>query len=925
MTKWMRVYPAWNICVCALLSVLIVSAPNRICSAEENARTIVQWRFQEAGELRGWSASGHIENARVERGALRGRAVEWDPILMGPVFEVKTSPLQFVEIRMRSAQAGKAELFWTETVEGKYGGFSQQKCSRFSVSNSEEFRSYGVYPFWHAKDKIIRLRLDVPAGGTFAVQSIAIREATGARTTQATEWSAADGLKNWTSMQQSEPLDVTAEGLHFTSSGYRPILLSPPLQMDGRQRPIVTLRMAVSAGKRGRIYAVNERMVGWEDLAFELRADGRMHTYNIDMGGIRGWQGNVVLLGLQPTDIPEARVTIASVSISADARGPSDVGVDYFGQMEGVNRRGRPARIVCRARNFGGRVADGVRARLETPRGVDIIGESEKLFESISLHGAERLSWTIRSDQVGTFPIKVRLAADGKGPIVAESEVEFTAPPRVEATGRVPRPRPVRSAIDVGAFYFPGWHGPSRWAPILDFPRRRPVLGWYDEANSECADWQIKWAVEHGITFFMVDWYWDRGNRQLEHWLHEAYADSRYKSYLKWAIMWANHNRPGSHSRDDWKKVTRYWIEHYLKSEEYYRINGRPAVFIWSPGNIRRDVGGSEAAAELYAMSQRMARDAGLPGIFFVAMSSHQSKNQCLGLKAEGYEAFTSYHAFQRAEHELGTQSFSFEEVVRTAPEVWRDADQRSSELDYYPIVDTGWSSEPWHRQNARVIYGRTPERFGRLCRSARKYAEKREKSIVCLGPWNEWGEGSYIEPCAEYGFEHLEALREAFCPAQDYPPQIIPADVGRGPYDFDFSMDKTSWTFDDSCPSNGWTPNDAVQIKIADGQLEGRTSGPDPILAGPAVRIDTQEVHALSVRIRSRRAMRSRFYWGITTLRPSGMTSLGFQVPGGNEWTDLRFDLSECPAWRGVVVSVRLDPASGAGHHFAIDHIRLE
>ena len=34
---------------------------------------------------------------------------------------------------------------------------------------------------------------------------------------------------------------------------------------------------------------------------------------------------------------------------------------------------------------------------------------------------------------------------------------------------------------------------------IFAFPERKPVLGWYDEASPEVADWQIKWAVEHGI------------------------------------------------------------------------------------------------------------------------------------------------------------------------------------------------------------------------------------------------------------------------------------------------------------------------------------------------------------------------------------------------------------------------------------------
>ena len=73
------------------------------------------------------------------------------------------------------------------------------------------------------------------------------------------------------------------------------------------------------------------------------------------------------------------------------------------------------------------------------------------------------------------------------------------------------------------------------------------------------------------------------------------------------------------------------------------------------------------------------------------------------------------------------------------------------------------------------MIHSRTPERFGRLCQAARNYAEKKGKKIVCIGPWNEWGEGSYIEPYAEYGFGDLDALRKAFCPPGDYPPQHHP------------------------------------------------------------------------------------------------------------------------------------------------------
>ena len=51
---------------------------------------------------------------------------------------------------------------------------------------------------------------------------------------------------------------------------------------------------------------------------------------------------------------------------------------------------------------------------------------------------------------------------------------------------------------------------------MLDaFPERTPLLGYYREGDPSVMDWQIKWVVEHGISFFAFDWYWDRGRRQL--------------------------------------------------------------------------------------------------------------------------------------------------------------------------------------------------------------------------------------------------------------------------------------------------------------------------------------------------------------------------------------------------------------------------
>ena len=143
-------------------------------------------------------------------------------------------------------------------------------------------------------------------------------------------------------------------------------------------------------------------------------------------------------------------------------------------------------------------------------------------------------------------------------------------------------------------------------------PVRKPLLGYYDEGNPECVDWQIKWAVENGISCFLVDWYWVQGSQQLTHWF-DAYRKARYRDYLKVAIMWANHNPPGTHSVEDWRKRHGHWIDQYFNLPGYYRIDGKPAVFIWDPpGHPQRPRGLRSRAEGRSTSAKELARARGL-------------------------------------------------------------------------------------------------------------------------------------------------------------------------------------------------------------------------------------------------------------------------------------------------------------------------
>ncbi len=886
--------------------------------AEE--KPVIEWRFDKDNDLRGWTLGGQIAELAVAGGALSGRPTGSDPILFSPTFEIPATATQRIEIKLKASKGGLGQLFWTETLQGKYGGFSQDKVETLHVPASDDFQVIRLEPFWQAAKKIIRLRLDPPSEGPFAVAWIRVVDQPTV-SSSATRWDAQSGWKGWHAWQEISTPTVQNGLLHIKAEGAAPKMLSPMLSVKAAEHPYLCLRMAVKAGATGRVFCASNTKFGAEELSFPLRADGKLHNYTVDMANVKNWVDQIVFVGLQPTDVKGAEVAIESIELAARPTGPAELDVTYFGKADGINRIGRPATVICAVRNVGGESAKNVVATLVVPPGVKLIGSAQQTIDRLTRYVPQQTTWQIESAAPGKVELSVKVEAAGLDPVAAQASLEFTPMPAVAKTSYVPEPKPVKSKYEIGVFYFPGWSTIDRWRPIFDYPDRKPILGWYDEANPEIADWQIKWAVEHGIDFFMVDWYWCKENRHLEHWVHEAYAKAKYKKYLKWCVMWANHNPPNTHSAEDWRKVTQYWIDHYFQTPEYYQIDGRPVVYIWAPANIRHDVGGTEEAAKLYAMSQEMARAAGLKGIYFAAMSAHQSPAECEMLKAEGYEAMTAYHGFQPAIQKAGKRRIPFADVVEVGPELWKGEDERASGLVYQPIVDTGWSSEPWHHSKAMVIHGRTPELFGQLCRKARDYAEQTGKQIIAIGPWNEWGEGSYIEPFTECGFDYLDQIRATFCEPGDYPPNVVPKDLGLGPYDLPLLPPKTSWQFNTDGNLESWSAG-GMQQEVKGGLLVAETTGQDPILQVSGLQVDAETIRYLKIRLRSDTKDRAQIFWATTDSQVSESNSLRFEVPGDGEFHDYVIDLGKSPQWRGLVTTLRFDVANRPGVKFAIDAI---
>jgi hypothetical protein len=530
----------------------------------------------------------------------------------------------------------------------------------------------------------------------------------------------------------------------------------------------------------------------------------------------------------------------------------------------------------------------------------------------------------------------------------------------------VPEPKPVKSAIEITALYYPGTEQMAEWDQVEQtLPGIKPLLGWYDEGNPEVIDWQIKWAVEHGISSFCVDWYWNRGVQRLDHWV-KGYYKARWRKHLKWYMMYANHNEPGAHSTEDQIRVTRFWIDHYFKTPEYYTCGGKPVVVYWDYNNLDRDfideaakkgetLKPGEGVKRALAITEKLVKEAGLPGVTFIDMYHgwKYDPSKVDRAKAAGYEAQMIYNfdaiswfmAPESRKPEDRQNRFSYDTVMAAVPKWW-EMTSRDPNFPLWPIIPTGWNDIPRSFQAARVIYGRTPEKFKKVCEECRRFCERKGFNRVVIAPLNEWQEGSYIEPNQEFGFGMYDALRDAFCekPAEGWPKNLVPSDVGLGPYDYPPMphLAQTGWDF--SKDMQGWyrNPYGTAYMKTVDGAMRFFRSGGG---IKPAIRTRVQPFEAAkfktftarmrvtpSVRVPAKGGERMKLLWGTENtpvfskdfvLTDANTAALPIRPDG--EWHTYSVSLADNPHWKDKVNEVWFDPVNLDAAYVDIKWLRFE
>lgn len=376
-------------------------------------------------------------------------------------------------------------------------------------------------------------------------------------------------------------------------------------------------------------------------------------------------------------------------------------------------------------------------------------------------------------------------------------------------------------SYQIAVYYFPNYHpdprnarvhGPgwTEWELVRRalprFPEHRqpnlPLWGFEDESVPEVMARKIEAAASHGIDAFIFDWYWYNDGPFLESGLEQGFLGAPNRVLLKFAIMWANHDwldihparlrecQDGSHSllypgmitRATFETVVHTVIDRYFKHPCYWTIQGAPYFSIYDLPALVRSLGGFEATREALSWFRSETKAAGFPDLHLnqvfwsqgILPGEEAVRDPAEMLEGLGFDSLTSYVWI----HHVPLNDFPTMDYARACQaylSYWQKI-ETVTRLPYFPNATMGWDSSPRTLQTdaftnagypfTPCLVNNPPAAFKRALRTIKKRMDQRPSStprILTVNSWNEWTEGSYLEPDETHGMGYLEAIRDVF------------------------------------------------------------------------------------------------------------------------------------------------------------------
>ena len=372
------------------------------------------------------------------------------------------------------------------------------------------------------------------------------------------------------------------------------------------------------------------------------------------------------------------------------------------------------------------------------------------------------------------------------------------------------------NGITVASYYFGNYHpgdprneknkgkGWAEWELVRAakprFPGHQqpkvPLWGYEDESDPKVMEKKIDAAADHGVNVFIFDWYYYNDGPFLDRPIDNGFLKAANNSRIKFAFMWANHDwieihpykrgaprktlYPGAVTPENFDKICDHVIKNYFSHPSYWKIGGKPYFSFYELTKLLEGFGSVSATRAALDRFREKVKAAGFPGLNINAVvwgrpilpAEKKPADTRQLVKDLGFDSVTSYVWIHHVG--LDKQVTDYNDVRDKYFAYWEQA-EKLFDVPYYPNVSMGWDSSPRAAQEdefgnfgypfMNTIGNNTPDNFRTALEMTKKrlMARPADQRIFNINCWNEWTEGSYLEPDMISGMKYLEAVRDVF------------------------------------------------------------------------------------------------------------------------------------------------------------------
>lgn len=295
-------------------------------------------------------------------------------------------------------------------------------------------------------------------------------------------------------------------------------------------------------------------------------------------------------------------------------------------------------------------------------------------------------------------------------------------------------------------------------------------LGYYDLRSPEVQKRQVELAKKYGVYGFCFYYYWFAGKRLLERPLDQYLADPALD--LPFCLCWANENWTRrwdgaeheiligqNHNEQEYLHFIQD-ISPNFKDPRYIRVDGKPMLLVYRI-NLLPD---PQVAARIW---RDECRRLGIGEIYLAAVQSFG----IIDPHPYGFDAAVEFPPSHLGAAEVSQKSLKMTNqkfngrILDYHSAASMMTQRRPEGYTLFKSVMLSWDNTARRQNESHIFVNATPSAYQNWLENVVTYTRKvlpEDKRFVFINAWNEWAEGTHLEPDRRYGYAYLQATADA-------------------------------------------------------------------------------------------------------------------------------------------------------------------